>query len=84
MTTPRAEEEELFLPDPEPEPIAAKLRAVCGFLVGLGIAGVTWLKLHGLGQAGTMLLFTVMPVGFAYCAARWGDAFWAWLKDGVL
>lgn len=76
------EEEKLFLPDPEPEPIVIKVRAVCGFVFGLFWACVFWVQLRGLGMAPTLLLFTVLPVAFAYGAARYGDEFWKqWRRD---
>ena len=83
MTEPKLpqEEEKLFLPDPEPEPIVVKVRALCGFLIGLFIAGATWLKMREMDQIWTILLFTVVPVGLAWCAAKWGDGFWTSLKD---
>ena len=83
MTQPREREEPLFLPDPEPEPVVLFIRAVCGFLVGLFIAGATSLKLGGLGLTGSVLLFTVVPVGLAYLAARWGDELWRGVRDDL-
>ena len=81
MTTPRHEEEKLFLPDPEPEPLVVKVRAVCGGLAGLAVAGVAWLRLGGVGMLPTMLLFVGVPVVFAYLAVRYGDAFWErWIR----
>jgi hypothetical protein len=82
MTAPKQEEEyKLFLPDPEPEPAAVTLKAVCGFLIGLVIAGVVWLQWRDLGQPLTILLFTVVPVGLAYGATKCDDEFWRNLKD---
>lgn len=70
------EEEKLFLPDPEPEPVVVWVRAICGFLFGLFWAGVIWINLHGPERVPTLLLFTVLPAAFAYAAARYGDPFW--------
>ena len=83
MTTPESQEEDkLFLPDPEPEPIVVIVRALCGFVFGLFWAGVFWVQLRGPGMAPTLLLFTVLPVVFAYAAARHGDGFWKyWRRD---
>lgn len=72
MTAPSPQDDEkLFLPDSEPEPVSVQLRAVCGFLIGLVFASVAWLQMRDLGQAWTILLFTTVPVGLAWCAAKW-------------
>lgn len=81
MTKPRQEEEKLFLPDPAPEPIVVKVRAVCGGLAGLVAAGVFWLEIGGVGPIPTALLFIGVPVVVAYLAVRYGDAFWErWIR----
>ncbi|MBW8848678.1 MAG: hypothetical protein JF607_27425 [Burkholderiales bacterium] len=83
MTAPEPREEKLFLPDPEPEPIVVKVRAVCGGLAGLFAAAVIWLKLGGAGPIATVLLFIGAPVLTAYGAVRYGDAFWErWIRGG--
>ncbi|MGM9480662.1 hypothetical protein ACS5PN_05655 [Roseateles sp. NT4] len=76
MTTPRPEEEKLFLPDPQPEPLVVKVRAVCGGLAGVVAAAVVWIKLGGLGPMLTTLLFIGMPAVCAFLAVRHGDRFW--------
>ena len=81
MSKPRQEEEKLFLPDPEPEPVVVKVRAVCGGLAGLVVAGVFWLQVGGLGHILTGLLFTVVPAVIAYLAVKYGDTFWErWIR----
>ena len=81
MKTPRPQEEKLFLPDPEPEPIVVKVRAVCGGLAGIVVAGVAWIRLGGLGPVLTGLLFIGVPAVFGYLAIRYGDEFWErWIR----
>lgn len=82
MTKPKLpQEEKLFLPDPEPEPIVVKVRAVCGGLAGIVAAAVLWLKLGGFGPMPTALLFIVVPAVVAYLAVRYGDSFWErWIR----
>ena len=75
------QEEKLFLPDPEPEPIVVKVRAVCGGLAGIVAAAVIWLRLGGLGPVTTGLLFISVPAVVGYLAVRYGDAFWErWIR----
>lgn len=83
MTDPRQREEPLFLPDPEPEGIVVVVRAVCGALAGLFVAGVTWLNWYDdLGRIATILLFIGLPVALACWAVRHGDAFWErWIRN---
>jgi len=77
LSKPKQEEEKLFLPDPEPERIVVVVRAVCGALAGLFVAGVNWLKFfEELGRAPTILLFLSLSVAFSYWATRYGDVFW--------
>lgn len=83
MTNQRERGEPLFLPNPEPNGLVVLVGAVCGFLVGLGAAGLVYLGLRGLGPISTLLLFTVVPVAFAYAAARWGRVFWEFLRDAI-
>jgi len=82
MTQPKPQEEDkLFLPDPEPEPIVVKVRAVCGGLAGLVVAGVLWLRVGGVGPILTALLFIGVPVVLACLAVRCGDGFWErWIR----
>jgi len=83
MKKPEPREERLFLPDPEPEPIVVKVRAVCGGVAGIVAAAVIWLRLHGLGPIPTALLFICMPAVVGYLAVRYGDTFWErWLGGG--
>jgi hypothetical protein len=78
---PEKREEPLFLPDPEPEPIVVKVRAVCGGLAGTGVAAVIWFELNGPGPIPTALLFIALPAVFAYLAVRYGDEFWErWIR----
>lgn len=83
MTKPHERGEPLFLPDPEPDGIRVHLAALCGFLVGLGAASLLWLVLDRPGPIATLLLFTVVPVSFAYASARWGRVFWESLRDAI-
>ncbi|MDR7267742.1 hypothetical protein J2X20_000371 [Pelomonas saccharophila] len=81
MKEPKPPEEKLFLPDPEPEPIVVKVRAVCGGLAGIVAATVLWFRLGGLGVIPTALLFIVVPGVVAYLAVRYGDTFWErWIR----
>lgn len=76
-------EDKLFLPDPQPERIVLIVRAVCGLLAGLFVAGVSWLKyLSGLGTWPTVLWFAAWGAAFAWLAMRLGDAFWErWISS---
>lgn len=81
MTGPKQEEEKLFLPDPQPEPLVVKVRAVCGGLAGTVVAMMFWLHVGGLGPLLTVLLFVVVPAVIAYLAVRHGDTFWErWIR----
>jgi hypothetical protein len=81
MTRPQQEEEKLFLPDPEPDPIVVKVRAACGGLAGFVVASVLWPQAGGLGPIVTGLLFVVVPAVFEYLAVQYGDTFWErWIR----
>ena len=69
--------------DSRPEVIVVAVRAVCGFLAGLFVAGVMWLTYFSdAGRFLTILWFMAWPVAFAYAAVRWGDAFWGrWIRN---
>lgn len=83
MKKPESREEKLFLPDPKPEPIVVKVRAVCGGLAGIVAAAVLWLRLGGVGPVPTVVLFIVVPAVIAYLAVRYGDTFWEhWIRGG--
>jgi hypothetical protein len=84
MTDPRQREEPLFLPDPEPEGIVIVVRAVCGAVAGLFVAGVVWLNFlyDELDTVPTILWFAGMSAWFAYWTVRRGDAFWErWMRN---
>jgi len=77
MTEPKQQEEKLFLPDPGHERIVIVVRAVCGAVAGVLVAGLLWLSFQEeLGHTLIVVLFVALLAAFACWAARQGDLFW--------
>lgn len=57
-----------------------KIRFACGALLGLVVGLGTCARLWPLGTFGTCVLVALTVAACGFCAARFGDRFWAHLR----
>ena len=66
----------IIYPDPAPDREGDVVRGVCGLVLGVVVAAITWIRLGGMGLWASVALFAAVVAGCVWGSIRHGDAFW--------